>query len=127
MIEPSIFAEPPRVIPRRFMPQVSEADYPSLFLFLASHGVTVESILLEPSALHFRQHIGRLHPVPATVLYKPVLVASDNAILDGNHRAGIHRKLGTRCPCYRLSLPFLDAIALLFSFAGTTTINQKGE
>lgn len=109
-----------RWIDRSAMPQIDEADLTALVEWLAFKGVTVETVTLSSKALRFRQSVERhLAPMPKAVYDKPVLIASDRYVLDGNHRARAHKLNGDSCRCLRLSCGFSEALEALFSFAGT--------
>lgn len=107
-------------VPRRFMPQIDEADETALTEWLAWKGVQVEPVTLDPDALHFAQHVDfdRVRSMPADCYAKPIWVSSDGWVLDGNHRATAHKLKGQPVDALRIDLPFERAVAALFSFAG---------
>lgn len=129
MMEPPIFENAPSVVPRAFMPQVHKADYPALFEFIRSKGITVDLVTVVPSGLHWRQHVNgeRVDSFPAAKLAKPILLSSDNCVLDGNHRAAAAHVLGLELQAYRLGVPFLDAVKLLYAFPATYDVANDND
>jgi len=107
--------------PRPDMPQINEADLLPLLVFLAGHNVNVEATEMDTAQLVFHQKVypDRIPPPRSAELRKPLLVAADGYILDGNHRAAAHRRDGTRPIVFRLDRSFLEAIAALFRFPRT--------
>jgi uncharacterized ParB-like nuclease family protein len=117
----------PFYVPRPLMPQIDESDYPALFAFLQGKGIAVETVTLETATLKQHQRVDSFNPaaMPVDVLAKPVLISADYFVLDGNHRYVAHLHLGLETiNCIRLDgLSFEDAIAALFSFPNTYTVD----
>lgn len=107
--------------PRTEMPQVDEKDLLQLVIFLAEHSVSTEAKVMPVDRLVFHQRVypNRIPPPASADMHKPLLVAADGYILDGNHRAAAHRRDGTSPVVFKLGLPFHEAIALLFKFPAT--------
>lgn len=107
--------------PRAEMPQIDEKDLLQLLVFLAEHSVQVTDKLMSTTELVFHQPVfaERMPPPRSADMRKPLLVAADGYILDGNHRAAGHRRDGTSPVVFQLSLPFTEALELLFKFPAT--------
>lgn len=115
-------AHPAHFVPRPDMPQIGPDDGPALIEWLAWLGVAVDDVWLDPSRLHFRQHVSaeRIAAMPAWAYESPIWISAEGDVLDGNHRAMAHKQRGELCRCLRLPVPFARALRLLFTFAGTT-------
>lgn len=113
----------PTLVPRPLMPQVDEADYPALFQWAAWQGVAVREETIPAAHLKHHQAVNmrRVRTMPPDLLAKPLLVDRDGYVLDGNHRAAAHLLAGTPAPCCVFDAAFEEAIAVLETFAGTTT------
>jgi hypothetical protein len=113
-------------VPRPFMPQVDEADETALVEWLAFRGIKVSETTIEAEQLEFHQHVdfNRVETMPADVYAKPIWVAQDGSVLDGNHRATAHKLKGDPVKALRVELPFEQAVAAIFSFAGTYDLAQ---
>jgi hypothetical protein len=109
------------------MPQVDEADQTALVEWLAWKGIRVAQVTRSPDQLRFRQHVDfdRVRRMPDEVFRKPIWVAADGSVLDGNHRAWAHRLRSQPAECLMIDLPFRAAIGALFSFAGTYDYAQR--
>jgi len=115
---------PAQCIARGLMPQVDEADLPGLVEFLRERGIKVwTEACINPRLVRGVQKVNRkkVHALPLDVsLNKPVLVARDRKIIDGNHRwmKLVHRKM----PCMKthvVDLPFDEAIKNVFEYPKT--------
>ena len=117
----------PFYVPRPIMPQLDEAAYPGFLALCEARGVTVERVTVNPATLRNHQRIDRIHAaaMPDEVRAKPILTSADGFILDGNHRWALHRQLGLPVACYRIGLPFEQAVALLFSDPDTYDLADK--
>lgn len=105
-------------IPRNDMPQVDTAHLPQLLAFMHRKGVKVETLQLPPEMLIVRQCMSEVRPAtnPALVC-KPLLVAQDFSILDGDHRWAMHmQRKSPTCPCYLIGLPFPAAVETILQF-----------
>lgn len=111
-------------VPRVDMPQIEERDYPSLFAFLAGHGCKVERVKVDPRHLRFHQSVADFDPsrLSSMPMVKPILIARDRFILDGNHRAkGALYLQRPIIDAFRMNRDFEPAIALLFAFPNVRT------
>lgn len=115
-------------IPRRVMPQIEEADYPALLRFLGSIDVEVKHRIELADSLIHRQAMDAFDPARVGVweaITKPVIVARDGSIIDGNHRAMAAQYIGQPyIPTLRIMRPFEPAIASCFAFPLTSTVRQ---
>jgi hypothetical protein len=113
----------PQCIERATMPQIDESAYPALLAFLHGRGIASASRMFGPRELVFHQRIipRKVHGVARhpELLAKPILVAADLAILDGNHRAAAGRVLRRDVAGLLFSLPFADMLPHLFAFPET--------
>lgn len=108
-------------IERKDMPQVDERDYDELFAYLAKHGGTVTQGRVDPRSLHPIQKEfsdeGVMISMTSGKLDKPVIVSSDDYIIDGHHRwlaaANSHHMLTIN----RVSLPVAELLKLIRAFS----------
>lgn len=113
----------PFYVPRPFMPQIDESDFPALFAFATARGVRWERVTVSPDAVSFHQRVDHdraRHMAPA-VLAKPILISAEPYVLDGNHRLWEHKALGTPVSAYQFALEWDAALAFLFAFPKTYT------
>lgn len=111
------------LVPRVDMPQVDESDYPALVNFLQAHSCPVSRIVIEPQSCRFHQSVDDFDPsrIFRMPLDKPILLARDRFILDGNHRVKANLYLGRPLiHAIELNRDFEASIALLFAFPRTT-------
>lgn len=113
--------------PRDAMPQVGEGDLLALLVHLARHGVETETCRMPVDQLVFHQRVyeDRIPARRSADMNKPLLVASDGYILDGNHRAAAHRRYGTTPVVFQLDCPFIEAIKAIFTFPRTYTYGES--
>lgn len=115
---------PTECIARGLMPQVDEPDIPALLDFLIKRGVDHVAMYVEARQLVAHQRIvpskvrGILR-ANASLLDKPVLVSSDMAIVDGNHRVAVARVRKLAIPAVILARPFKEAVEIIFEFPRT--------
>ncbi len=111
----------PFYVPRRFMPQVNEEDYPDLLAFAQAHGATYQEVMLAPQDVRPHQRIDhdKARKMDAGCLHKPILISVDPFILDGHHRWWAHEAIHMDISAFRFDLEFEAAIAFLFSFPKT--------
>jgi len=113
-------------ISRAQMPQVEKQDYPELIQYMKSHGAkfskeTMDAHALKPTQSEFsdvgvaKQLMKDLEGKPT----KPVLVSSDNWIVDGHHRWLVSKNTGSQIEIYRISLPVQELLKLLKEFPKT--------
>ena len=113
-------------ITRAQMPQVEKQDYPELIQYMKSHGAkfskeTMDAHALKPTQSEFsdvgvaKQLMKDLEGKPT----KPVLVSSDNWIVDGHHRWLVSKNTGSQIEIYRISLPVQQLLKLLKEFPKT--------
>lgn len=104
--------------PRDVMPQVDFADYPGLFAHLNARSIMVRDRSLPPSFLRMRQCIGETRPCRRIeLLAKPLLIAMDMSILDGDHRYLRHLEEKTpEIRCYEIGLGFEEAMRAILTY-----------
>lgn len=112
------------LVPRVEMPQIDESDYPALVAFLRANQCPVSRILIEPQSCRFHQSVADFDPsrIGGMPLSKPILLARDRFILDGNHRVKASLYLGRPLiHAIELAKDFESSIALLFAFPKVAT------
>lgn len=113
-----------KCIPREAMPQLDLASYSDLVEWVKTKGVLLVPRAIEPARCHSLQCMSR-HPrsVSLRTLQKPVLIASDFAVVDGNHRwwHQLHNRDDVHhlMPVLQFSVPFREAVDLMFQFPAT--------
>jgi hypothetical protein len=119
----------PFYVPRPVMPQIDEEFYPEFIEFAAARDVEVIVRYLPPKLLKAHQRIDRFKAarMPVEVASKTVFISVDHFILDGNHRWMYHRLHRSLVPCFEIKLPFNEAIALMFAFPKTYTLETHDE
>ncbi|MFN6964333.1 MAG: hypothetical protein ACK4S4_11275 [Pyrinomonadaceae bacterium] len=119
-------------IPRSEMPQISSADYAEFEQYLADNGVTITeetapaADLLPTQNEYNPQQAAQL---PAKALTKPLLVSSDNRVLDGHNTLARHKDAGSEAVnIRRLNVPAGKALDLLRGFPKATykSVDQVG-
>lgn len=113
-------------IPRAEMPQVDEADIGGLIAFLSARGVASVMLTVTPTSLVSRQHIvpGKVRSIlraEAALLAKPLLVAFDRVVVDGNHRYAAARIRGVGIPVVLFNRAFADLLGEVFAYPKTYT------
>lgn len=107
-------------IPRDDMPQVDMIDLSALLVFLnEQYGIHTERRTIPTDLLRHKQCPDHFDPVQGKELEtKPLLVASDCFILDGNHRhCGARAAKLSVCDCYQLTVPFDQAVQAILHYA----------
>lgn len=105
-------------IPRHDMPQVDQADLPSLFAFLSGKGIMISEHYYPPSWLVMMQcpeEVRRCrNPDYAK---KPILISMGLEILDGNHRCQSYLEDGAKLAwCLKIGLEFDAARRAILEF-----------
>lgn len=119
----------PFYVPRPVMPQIDEEYYPDFIAFANERGVDVLVRYLEPEKVHAHQRIDKIHAarMPPEVRLKTIFVSKDWYILDGNHRWALHYAEHSKVECFQISLPFEQAIELMFAFPKTYALAYAEE
>lgn len=117
------------MIPRTAMPQILSKDLPNFYAYAESKGVRVTSERVKAKYLQFRQAVDKDHAaaIPKAALDKPILISSDNYVLDGNHRAAANAALGRMANVRRVPKPFREAIDFMFTYPGVLNLEQAQE
>lgn len=100
------------------MPQVDAAHIPGLLSFLYRKGVKIDTLALPPESLIVRQCMKEIRPATNPLLVcKPLLIAQDFSILDGDHRWAMHmQRKSPTCPCLRIGLSFPTAVETILQY-----------
>lgn len=103
-------------VPRSAMPQVDEKDMAQLLGHLLTKGISFKGAVIDPLDIHSHQQVdyNRLATMPDAAMQKPILVAADMRVIDGNHRRMAHVIKGTACPCIVIDEGFEEAISAIF-------------
>lgn len=116
-------------IARAAMPQVDEADLEGLLAFLSARGVRHVRLTVSASSLRSRQRIvrGKVRNIvraAEAILHKPILVAFDRVVVDGNHRYAAARIKRVEVPIILFDRPFADLLADIFAFPKTYVLHE---
>lgn len=108
-------------IPRSNMPQIRALHFDEFFRYAEGKGATFQHAKLPASSLRPAQNEynpAQVAQMPDTALTKPVMISSDNYVLDGTNRwlKVLQTDPHQRVPVIRIDMPALDAIALMHSF-----------
>lgn len=108
-------------IHREDMPQIDKEFFPSLLSYLDELGYAMEQTTLPTATLHPVQCLNQIVGVRRKeILTKPLLVASDRYILDGNNRwQQFTLDHVTEVPVYLISAPFNVCFEVLSNFPHT--------
>lgn len=112
----------PFYIPRAMMPQIDQADLPDFLSFAEEEGVSVLRGFIPPAHVRPHQRVQKalVSEMPPEALRKPILVSSEEYVLDGHHRLAAAQRLGQPLiPAITLGLLFEDALKLMFRFPRT--------
>lgn len=109
------------LIDRAKMPQIDLNVYPDMLIFLGNKGLTFNAGYIDPKSLKLHQEIDveRAKALPETVLRKPILIAIEGYVLDGDHRGFRHYLDNTLAPYIQINATFQQAIELLLEFPAT--------
>lgn len=116
-------------IPRAEMPQIRREDFAEFKAFAESKGVTITEETanvadLKPTQSEYNP--AQVAQLPERALEKPLMVSSDNRVLDGHNTLKKHQELGNKeITIRRISLPAKEALALMKEFPKTTFKNVK--
>ncbi len=112
-------------VPRRHMPQIDEKHYEDLFRYIYDNGGKIKKETVDPADLMSTQSEFSDKGVEAAMtngkMNKPIIISSDNYVLDGHHRwlaaknAKIHK-----ITAFRMSLPAKEGLSMLINFPQTT-------
>jgi hypothetical protein len=114
-------------IERKDMPQIARKDQKEFIKWARRQGITINpeqafTSLLKPTQTQYDQ--ARVDAMTPEIWEhkqdKPVLVSSDNRVLDGTHHWKKHEQEGNvRMPTMKIDLPARQAIALMNRFPKT--------
>jgi len=112
-------------VPRRHMPQIDEKHYEDLFRYIYDKGSKIKKETVDPAELSSTQSEFSDKGVEAAMtngkMNKPIIISSDNYVLDGHHRwlaaknAKVHK-----ITAFRINLPAKDGLSMLINFPQTT-------
>lgn len=107
------------LIPREQMPQLAAKDVPE---FLRKHGFSSKVELVHPHSLSPTQsqfNPKKIADIDSTGRSMPILVSSDNYVLDGHHRWLANAYAGEMQPVIKLPVDAAKALDLLHSHEAT--------
>ena len=112
-------------VPRRHMPQIEEEHYKNLFKHLHANGATVKKVSVDARDLDATQaefsDKGIEKSMTNGKMNKPIIISSDNYVLDGHHR-WLAAKNGRKhnITAFKLSVPAKEGLSLLINFPKAT-------
>jgi 5'(3')-deoxyribonucleotidase len=110
-------------MPRSKMPQVHIDDYPEFFDYLSNAGAVFSKEKVSPKTLKPVQgefaEKGVIKSIKKLKLEKPVIVSSDNYIIDGHHRWLAALNVNQKVLIYRVSLGANKLMQLVLDFPKT--------
>lgn len=110
---------------RRHMPQILGSDYPELFKYIYAHGGKIRKENVDPADLKSTQSefsdTGIETSMTSGGLDIPIIISSDNYVLDGHHRwlAAKNAKF-SHVTAFRLSFPAKKGLQMLSDFPKAT-------
>jgi hypothetical protein len=117
-------------IKRKDMPQIHKDHYPEFIRYLKSHGARVSmrrvhATELRPVQSEFsdkgvEKMMRNTNPNKGTTRDKPLIVSSDNYIIDGHHRWLAAYNLDEEIPIMQFSIPIKKLFQLVKDFRHTT-------
>ena len=126
-------------VARDKMPQVHKNHYPELFRYLADHGATMskgqvpanklKAVQSEFSDQGVEKMMSKAANSKGTTRKKPLIVSSDNYIIDGHHRWLASYNLDENVPIIKFSIPVKKLLQLVRDFKHTTykdIYNEEG-
>lgn len=112
-------------VPRRHMPQIDEDHYKELFKYLFSKGVKVKKVTVDARDLDSTQSEFSDKGIEKSMtngkMNKPIIISSDNYVLDGHHR-WLAAKNGRKheMTAFQVSVPAKEGLSFLINFPKTT-------
>lgn len=108
-------------IARSVMPQIDDADIPTLLAYLGSLDVKFSAGRIDPKCVRSHQAIDKnmALSMPKKYLKTPSLISREPIVIDGNHRWYNHLAAGTMMPFIRIEEDFETALALIDTFPKT--------
>jgi hypothetical protein len=108
-------------ISRANMPQIDDADIPTLIVYLANLGVSVSAGMIDPNKVSAAQGINptRAAQMPVKWLKTPSLISREPMVIDGNHRWYRHLVDKTMMPFIQFNEDFDTVLKHIFSFPQT--------
>lgn len=112
-------------VPRRHMPQIDEDHYKELFKYLFGKGVKVKKVTVDARDLNSTQSEFSDKGIEKSMtngkMNKPIIISSDNYVLDGHHR-WLAAKNGRKheMTAFQVSVPAKEGLSLLINFPKTT-------
>lgn len=115
------------LIDRAKMPQIDEKAYTDMLIFLGQKGYTFTAGYINPGLLHLHQEIdvAMAMQLPDFILKKPLLLSSDNYVLDGDHRGYRHAVDKTLAAFIRIETTFDEARTALLAFPETYEVLKE--
>jgi hypothetical protein len=117
-------------VARADMPQIHANHYPELFNYLKQHGATISKGVVHASELKAVQGefsdagvekmMNKGVADTGTTRKKPLIVSSDNYIIDGHHRWLAAYNLEEEVPIIKFGLPVKELLQLVRDFKHTT-------
>jgi len=111
-------------ISREKMPQISEEDQEIFFKYLKDHGVKITKTKILAKDLKPTQKtinlsaVNKLLKTNSSKLKKPIIVSSDNYVIDGHHRwlAALNKNRESKVNVIKSSIPVKQLIKIIKGF-----------
>ena len=109
------------LIDRDKMPQVHQDTIPDLLVFLSQRNIEFAAGIIDPQLIKLHQEVDveKAMAIPVEYLVHPILLAQDDFVLDGDHRAYRHWVNKTKVSFIQVKAPFVDAYKVVMEFTQT--------
>jgi hypothetical protein len=109
------------LIDRSKMPQIHQDIIPDLLVFLSQRNIQFAAGIIDPQLIRLHQEvdIAKAMAIPVEYLIHPILLADDEFVLDGDHRAYRHWVNKTMVSFIKVRTPFVTAYQVVMEFTQT--------
>lgn len=116
-------------IDRKDMPQIDGKHHKDFLSYLKSRGVSHKQKTVDPETLKATQHQFHKGKIQSLVDYinsgkydnKPILVSSDNRVMDGHHRWLAHKNTGNKIEVYHIDVASKDLLNMMHDYPKSYT------
>ena len=117
-------------ISRDKMPQVKSADYDELMTYLQKSGIKMQKKTVKANTLRATQRdfntdkiVNAVGKIKTLGTAKPIIVSSDNYVIDGHHRWLAAKNVGTSINIVQANVNVKELMKSLYAFPKTFTRN----
>jgi uncharacterized protein (DUF1015 family) len=117
-------------ISRDKMPQVKSADYDELMTYLQKSGIKMQKKTVKANTLRATQRdfntdkiVNAVGKIKTLGTAKPIIVSSDNYVIDGHHRWLAAKNVGTSINIVQANVKVKELMKSLYAFPKTFTKN----